>query len=128
MASPVHPINTSNTPGLPGDSQAAQVALSLIFVQGMWPLLFQEFINKSEFITQLSAKSGGIALHGSLLRKYKYTTSKAGAVQGVPIEPLTLEKWNHRLVWLRMDLQTTQFHLQGHLPLLQVQPSLANSA
>lgn len=116
VASPVHPINTSNTPGLPGNSQAAQVALCLIFVQCTWPLLF----NKSEFITQLSAKSGGIPLHGSALRKYKYTISNAGLP---PIEPLALEKWNHSLVWLGMDLQSIQFHLQGHLPLLQAAPS-----
>lgn len=38
-------------------------------------------MNKSEFITQFSAKSGGIALDGSLLRKYKYTVSKFGSVQ-----------------------------------------------
>lgn len=65
MASPVHPTNTSNIPDF-------------------WPVLFIGLINQSEFITQLSARPGGIPPRGSVLRKYKSTASKAGSVQVAP--------------------------------------------
>lgn len=133
MASPVDPINTSNIPVLAGNSQAAQVGLSQIFVQCIWPSLFKGFINKS--ITQLSAKSGGIPPHGSVLRKYKYTISKVGQrVSTNSSHPSSHELWKtgitgwFGLEWTLKPSSSTCRDTFHYSRLLHVPPSLANSA
>lgn len=80
-------------------------------------------MNKSEFITQFSAKSGGIALDGSCWENTNTQFPSLGQYKQLPpIKALTGKVESQAgLGW--NEPSNTQLHLQGHLPPLQAAPN-----